>query len=59
MASLNDNLNYLGIAIIAAFALAWIASATIFKFVGRRPTAVGRLPADGAVAAQLSSEVQT
>lgn len=33
--NLSNNLNYVGIAIIAAFALAWLGSAITFKFLGR------------------------
>lgn len=53
VARLNDNLNYLGIAIVAAFALAWIGSATIFRIVGRRPPNLAPMPTDHAGAAQI------
>lgn len=34
-AQLTANLNHLGIAIIAVFAIAWAASGLIFRFIGR------------------------
>lgn len=36
---LADNLDYLGVAIIGVFVLAWIISATSFRLVGREPLA--------------------